>query len=102
LAVILELLRIEQGEGQITQQQNGQDEGYDCDNVHWLPQLLAGFDVEKRQPKENHGEQQHPNVLHGISRNRLAKTPPGQVFLLEFTPGAGYAARRFDPEPYPS
>ena len=39
-----------------------------------LPQLLACLDVEKRHGKENHGEQQHHNILHrgslSFSRDR--------------------------------
>jgi hypothetical protein len=33
-----------------------------------LPQLLASHDVEKRQGKENSGEQQHRHILHRISQ----------------------------------
>jgi hypothetical protein len=56
-----ELLREEQGEGEVTQQQNGQNQGNDgCDvGLHGLPQLLTSLDVEKRQAEENYGEEQH-------------------------------------------
>jgi hypothetical protein len=32
-----------------------------------LPQLLAGLDVEKRHGEEDDGEQQHDQILHGVS-----------------------------------
>ena len=64
-----ELLREEQGDGQVSKQQDGQNQGNDGDDVglHELPQLLAGFDVEKRQSEEDYGEQQHNYILHGES-----------------------------------
>jgi hypothetical protein len=66
-----ELLRIEQGDDQVTKKQNGQDEGHYGDGVclHGLPQLLAGLDVKKRQDEEDYGEQQHPKILHRRSRS---------------------------------
>jgi hypothetical protein len=66
LADISEFLREKQRDGEINQQQNGKDES-DCAhkmNVHSLPQLLAGLDVEKRHGEKNHGEQQHQRILH--------------------------------------
>jgi hypothetical protein len=62
LTDISELLREKQCEGQVTQQQDGQNQRNDSDNVNMhrgLPQLLAGLDVEERQGKEDYGEQQH-------------------------------------------
>jgi hypothetical protein len=56
---MLELLREKQGEGQVTKQQNGQNQRNYGDGIHGLPQLLACLDVEKRQGEENNGEQQH-------------------------------------------
>ena len=56
MAVISEFLREEQRDGEIAQEQDGNDQGNECDgvNVHGdLPQLLAGLDVEKRQAEEN-------------------------------------------------
>ena len=66
LADMSEFLREEQRDGEIAQQKNGENES-DCRNridVHGLPQLLAGLDVEKRQGEENSGEQQHHDILH--------------------------------------
>jgi hypothetical protein len=67
LADMSELLRIQQGDDQVTKQQDGQDERNNGNQVgvHGLPQLLACLDVEKRQDKEDCCEQQHPNILHG-------------------------------------
>jgi hypothetical protein len=61
LAVILELLREEQGDGQVSKQKNGQNQGNCGDDVglHGLPQLLAALDVEKRQGEEYDREQLH-------------------------------------------
>jgi hypothetical protein len=61
-----ELLRIKQGDHQVTKKEDGESERNDCDEVvlHGLPQLLAGLDVEKRQGEEDRGEQQHPKILH--------------------------------------
>jgi hypothetical protein len=59
---MLELLREEQGEGQVTQQQDSENQSaYRGDvNVHGgLPQLLAGLDIEERQDEENYRERQH-------------------------------------------
>jgi hypothetical protein len=53
---MLELLREEQGEGEVAKKEDRHNEGNDSDeiNLHWrLPQLLAGFDVKERQAKEN-------------------------------------------------
>jgi hypothetical protein len=53
---MLELLREEQGKGEVAKQEDRNYEGNDSDeiNLHWrLPQLLAGLDVKKRQAKEN-------------------------------------------------
>ena len=64
-----EFLRKEQRNGEIHQQENGEDEsGYrNPIAVHGLPQLLARLDVEKRHGEENHGEQQHDSILHAGS-----------------------------------
>jgi hypothetical protein len=51
-----ELLREKQGEGKVTQQQDGQNQSNDGDDIHALPQLLASLDVEKRQGEENYRE----------------------------------------------
>jgi hypothetical protein len=70
LADISEFLREKQGNGQVTKQEYGQNQGNDGDDVglHGLPQLLACLDVEKRQAEENYREQQHRHILHsGLS-----------------------------------
>jgi hypothetical protein len=82
---MLELLRKEQGEDQVTQQQDGKNQGdYGDDvNVHGgLPQLLAGLDVEKRQDEENYREQQHHYILHRRSHSsrRRGALAAGQIF----------------------
>jgi hypothetical protein len=67
LAVISEFLREEQADGEIAQQQNGNQERYRCDGIKMhgdLPQFLTGLDVQKRQDKECGGEQQHDDILH--------------------------------------
>jgi hypothetical protein len=64
---MLELLREKKGKSQIGQQQNGENQRNCRDHVNMhgrLPQLLASLDVEKRQDKENHREQQHHHILH--------------------------------------
>jgi hypothetical protein len=64
---MLELLREEQGEGEVAKEEDRHNEGNDSDeiNLHWrLPQLLAGPDVEERQAKENQREKQHRSILH--------------------------------------
>jgi hypothetical protein len=64
-----ELLRKEQGKGEVAQEQNGKNQGNDGCNVclHGLPQLLTRLDVKKRQAEENYREQQHPYILHSGS-----------------------------------
>jgi hypothetical protein len=70
LAVISEFLREKQADGEITEQQNREQQS---DQRHYvnlhgdLPQLLTGSDVQKRQNEECGGEQQHGYVLHGNS-----------------------------------
>jgi hypothetical protein len=61
LADISEFLREQQGKSQVTQQQDGnhQSESGHKVNVHGLPQLLAGLDVEKGHAEENGCEKQH-------------------------------------------
>jgi hypothetical protein len=69
LAVISEFLRKKQRDDEIDQQQNGTCERNRRDwmEVHGLPQFMTGFDVEKRQPEEDRGEQQHECILHSRS-----------------------------------
>ena len=70
LADMLELLREEQGESQISQQEDRQNQCNRGDQVNLhglLPQLLACLDVEKRQDEKNYGEQHHQCVLHAGS-----------------------------------
>jgi hypothetical protein len=57
-----ELLREEQGEGEVGEQQDRNDQSDHSNNIDvhgGLPQLLASLDVEKRQGKENRGEEDH-------------------------------------------
>jgi hypothetical protein len=67
LAVILELLRKQQGHDKIAKQQKGKNQRNHRDGAHELPQLLAALDVEKRQGKENYREKQHRHILHRSS-----------------------------------
>jgi hypothetical protein len=64
-----EFLREEQGDDQVSKQQNGQNQDNVGDDVglHGLPQLLACLDVKKRQGEENYREQQHRYILHRSS-----------------------------------
>src|ERR1035441_1347931 len=70
LTDILELLRKKQGNGQVTKQENGQNQGSRGDKVdlHGLPQLLACLDVQERQGEENYRVEQHRQILHRGSR----------------------------------
>jgi hypothetical protein len=52
-----EFLRIQKGDGQISQEQDGKDQSDCSDDIHGLPQLLASLDIEKRQAEENRCEQ---------------------------------------------
>jgi hypothetical protein len=80
---MLEFLREKQGDGQVTKQQDGQNQGSNGDGVdlHGLPQLLACLDVEKRQAEENYREQQHRHILHFGSLDSMSGRsgkPPAQ------------------------
>jgi hypothetical protein len=57
LAVILELLRVKQGQDQVGKKKNGKNQRNTGNSAHELPQLFARLDVEKRQGKKNSGEQ---------------------------------------------
>ena len=59
-----ELLRVEQGGAEIDKQQDRKQKGDYCDEVHGLPQLLTGLDVEKGHGKENCGKEEHDEILH--------------------------------------
>ncbi|MGD0732907.1 MAG: hypothetical protein ABR956_16705 [Terracidiphilus sp.] len=89
---MLELLREEQGENQVTEEQDGQNQRNDSDEVdlHGLPQLLASLDVEKRQDEKNHGEQQHHNILHFRSRSSARKAPINMVTQTTFDVHTSY------------
>jgi hypothetical protein len=83
---MLELLREEQGEGEVAKQEDRHNERNDSDEInrHWrLPQLLAGLDVEKRQAKENDSEKQHRSILqqtlHSGSLSSFRFKGAGQV-----------------------
>src|ERR1017187_3760002 len=83
LTDISELLREEQGNGQVSEQQDGQNQRNHGDDVdlHGLPQLLACLDVEKRQAEENYREQQHRPILHFVSLDSMSRRlgkPPAQ------------------------
>jgi hypothetical protein len=59
-----ELLREEQGGSEVNEQQDREQESHYGDEVHGLPQLLAGLDVKKGHSKENSGEEEHREILH--------------------------------------
>jgi hypothetical protein len=62
-----ELLRIEQRGCEVNQQQDRKQESYYSDEVHGLPQLLTGLDVEKGRDKENGSEKEHGQILHAMT-----------------------------------
>jgi hypothetical protein len=70
-----EFLREEQGDGKVSKQQDGQNQGNGGDDVglHGLPQLLAALDVEKRQGEEYGREQQHRYILHRGSLSSVSR-----------------------------
>jgi hypothetical protein len=83
LADISEFLREEQGEDQVSKEQDGQNQRDDSDDVglHGLPQLLTCLDVKERQGEENYREQQHRYILHRSSRISMSRPlgkPPAQ------------------------
>jgi hypothetical protein len=59
-----EFLREKQRGGEINQQQDRKQESHYSDEVHGLPQLLTGLDIEKGHSKENGGEEKHRKILH--------------------------------------
>src|SRR5579863_1963778 len=65
LADISEFLRIKQGGGEINEHKDRKQERDDSDEIHGLPQLLTGLDVEKGHGKENDGVEKHGEILHG-------------------------------------
>jgi hypothetical protein len=83
---MLELLREQQGESQISQQEDRQNQcnGGDQVNLHGLlPQLLARLDVEKRQAEKDYRKNQHRQVLHRVFT--APKRPSPQPFSLRGT-----------------
>jgi hypothetical protein len=64
-----EFLRVQHGDDEVNEQQDGQNQ-CDCGYpIHALPQPLTRLDVEKRQAEENRCEKQHRQILH---RNSLS------------------------------
>jgi hypothetical protein len=59
-----ESLRVKQGGSEIDEHQDRKQECDDGDNVHGLPQLLTGLDVQKGHGKENDGVEKHREILH--------------------------------------
>jgi hypothetical protein len=61
-----EFLRVQQGKGEVAEKEDGKNEGNTGDDIdlHGLPQLLAGHDVEERHGEKDNGEQQHGYILH--------------------------------------
>jgi hypothetical protein len=64
-----ELLRIEQRGGEVDEQQDRKQESDYSHEVHGLPQLLTGLDVEKGHGEENDGEEEHCEILHARTLN---------------------------------
>jgi hypothetical protein len=80
-----EFLRVQQGEGQVTQQEYGKNER-DCGDhidLHGLPQLLACLDVQECHDKKDNGKQQHHYILHCTSLSWLCVK--GQTLRLPCT-----------------
>ena len=75
-----EFLRVQHGDDEVNEQQNGQyqrDCGYP---IHGLPQPLTRLDVEKRQAEENRCEKQHCQILHRNSPSfRKRRDSPASI-----------------------
>jgi hypothetical protein len=64
-----ELLRIEQGGSEVNEQQDRKQKSDYRHEVHGLPQLLTGLDVEKGHGEESGGEEEHGEILHAKTLN---------------------------------
>jgi hypothetical protein len=82
-----ELLRKEQGKGEVAKQENGEQEGYGGDDVDVhgrLPQPATSRDIEKRQDEEKSRIGEHQEVLHGFrfsqfQRGALQRSAPSRA-----------------------
>src|SRR5580704_10894005 len=59
-----EFLREKQRGCEVNKQQDRKQESHYSDEVHDLPQLLTGLDVEKGHGKKDYGEKEHYAILH--------------------------------------
>jgi hypothetical protein len=59
-----EFLRVEQGNGQVSEQKNGKEKSDGGNQVHDLPQLLTRLYVEEGDGEKQGCEKQHGQVLH--------------------------------------
>jgi hypothetical protein len=59
-----EFLREKQRGCEVNKQQDRKQESHYSDEVHDLPQLLTGLDVEKGHGKKDCGEKEHYEILH--------------------------------------
>jgi hypothetical protein len=62
-----ELLRIEQGDHEVAEQEDSDGENGDSGDAHGLPQLFAGGDVEQRNREKDDGINDHQKVGHSVS-----------------------------------
>ena len=72
-----ELLRIEQRGSEVNKQQDRKQQSHYRDEVHGLPQLLTGLDIQKGHGKENCSKEKHDEILHArildSKRHRVAQ-----------------------------
>jgi hypothetical protein len=59
-----EFLRVKQSGCEVNEHQDRKQERDDGDEIHGLPQLLTGLDVQKGHGKENDGVEKHGDILH--------------------------------------
>src|SRR5579863_7779187 len=62
-----EFLRVKQRGCEVNEHQDRKQERDDGDEIHGLPQLLTGLDVQKGRGKENSGVEKHGEILHAKS-----------------------------------
>src|SRR5215469_5352523 len=77
LADMSEFLRIKQRNRQVSEQKNGKDQCDRGDQVHGLPQFLAGLHVEEGDGEKQRGEEQHGGVLHSGAPTPVAGKDAG-------------------------
>jgi hypothetical protein len=74
-----EFLRVKQSGCEVNEHQYRKQERDDGDEIHGLPQLLTGLDVQKGHGKENDGVEKHGEILHWKT---LDSEPHGALWLV--------------------